>query len=230
MPECDGVQTEYGMTAIDPTAGTIDACPETVVTCEPQPIITTTELARHPRGCSVSTPAQVAMAEAIIMAVTAKIEDFYGYSLTPCCGVRVFRLNCHRARIDPILRVDKVEIGGCDCSVCNPTYTEVDLCDVVVGSEDQMAPWDRLRLCEDAGCGGSLLRVSGVWGAQYPIHPGIKAVAIQVTAKLLQSYMSGYEIIANNEDGSTRYSVPDFSLDELSLLPRHLRRYEGMAV
>jgi len=185
------------------------------------------ELAAHPKGCQFAGFED--LAESILGAVSDKIDDFYGRSVAPCLGARCFAARGRVVRIDPLLRLDTIETRPCGCDPCADAWTEMDLCGVVVAGRDDLPPWHAIERCGGATFAGQSVRVTGVWGDVWPIAPGIKAAAIVVTAKLWQSIRSNQEVIANPADGTTRILVPDFTMAEMSLLPRRLVRYVGVA-
>ena len=189
--------------------------------------VTMDELSRHPKGCQFTGFEE--LMSALLGAVSSKVDDHYGRSVAPCLGARCYRAVGGCVPIAPLLRLDTVETRACGCDPCNDAWTTLDLCDVVVDSRSGYLPWHRIERCGGATFSGLSARVTGVWGDAWPLHPGIKAAVIQVTTKLWQSMKANGEIIANPADGTTRIQVPDFTLAELSLLPRSLVRYRAEA-
>lgn len=221
--------TSCGLTAPDPIAiadlGEPSACISAA--SDPERYATLAELAAHPKGCQFTGYEDYV--SGLLAAVSSKIDDVYGRSLAVCVGARCFAAGGRRVAIDPLLRLDTIEVRACGCTPCDGTWTEIDLGDVVVGSNTDLPPWRWIEDCRGRACLSGGVRVTGAWGDAWPVHPGIKAVAITVTAKLWQSVKQNNEIIANPADGSTRFLVPDFTLNELALLPRSLVRYSGRA-
>lgn len=216
--------TTCGFEAPDPIgADAVTACGS----LDSERYATLDDLARHPKGCHFEGFED--LVADILGAVSGKIDDHYGRSVAPCEGVRCYPSVGGRVPIAPLLRLDAIETRPSGCDPCSEAWTELDLCDVVVGSRTDLPPWHYIERCGGASFAGLGVRVTGVWGDAWPVHPGIKTAAIVVTAKLWQSIKSNQEIIANPADGTTRIQVPDFTMDELSLLPRSLVRYRAEA-
>lgn len=228
---CTVPKTGCGFDAPDPLVGLGSppaACGSAV---DPERFVTLAELAAHPKGCRIT--GFETLATWILGSVSAAVDDFYGRPMAPCSGARCFQAaGCEGVDIDPALRVDLVDVGSCGCSGAPAEWTEVDLCDVVVWSDSDLPPYRHVTgcgLCRT--CGHSQVRVTGVWGDAWPIHPAIRAAVITVAAKLFLVSKESAKIIQNREDGSTSYNIPDFSMGELTaLLPRSLVRYRGGAV
>lgn len=221
--------TSCGLPAPDPIAladlGEPGACGSAP---DPERFATLDELAAHPKGCQFTGYED--LARALLGAVSDKIDGVYGYAVAPCVGARCYEPGKGgRVAIDPLLRLDTVETRPCGCDPCLDTWTEVDLCDVVVGSAADTPPWRWIAPCSAGTFAGRSVRVTGAWGTAWPLHSGIRTAAIVVTAKLWQAMRQNNEIIANPADGSTRFLVPDFTMDELSLLPSQPRRYRACA-
>lgn len=218
--------TSCGDEALDPIgSASISACGE----LDSERYATLDDLAAHPKGCIVTGFEE--LARGVLGAVSDKIDDFYGRSVAPCLGARCFGARGGRVDVAPLLRLDTLEMRPCGCNPCDAPWTEVDLCDVVVGrnSAVDLPPWHYIERCGGWSFAGQSVRVTGVWGDAWPLAAGIKTCAIVVTTKLWQAMKSNGEIIANPADGTTRIQVPDFTLDELSLLPRRLVRYQAVA-
>ena len=228
---CTAPKTGCGFDAPDPIAG-IGADPAACGSVvDPERFVTLAELSAHPKGCRIV--GAETLATWILGAVSAAVDDHYGRPMAPCTGARCFRAaGCEVVDIDPALRVDAVEVGSCGCGGAEASWTAVDLCDVVVWSDSDLPPYRRITLCGLCqACGRSQVRVTGVWGDAWPIHPAIRAAVITVAAKLFLVSKESAKIIRNQEDGSTSYNIPDFSMGELTaLLPRSLVRYHGRAV
>lgn len=220
--------TTCGMEASDPIGEeVIAACPDG------GGLVTPEELAGHPNGCAINAGSED-LAEGIIQVVSAKIADYYGVpSIAPCLGTRCFDIGpCGVIRIDPMLRVDEVEItSDCNCDGdCDRVYSTVDLCDVVVTGAYDLPPWTSLKVCRGAICGGSA-RITGVFGQMWPIPPLIKAVCILAVAKVYKAAMKSEDIITNREDGSISFDATKLDIArELALLPAGLFRYQWVAV
>lgn len=230
MP-CTAPKTGCGFEAPDPLVGTGGPPAACGAAVDPERFVTLAELAGHPKGCRIA--GHELLASWILGAVSAAVDDHYGRQMAPCQGARCFTASgCDGVAIDPALRVDSVEVGSCGCGGAVATWTEVDLCEVVVWSDSDLPPYSRLSSCSlCAACGRSQVRVTGVWGDAWPIHPAIRAAVITVAAKLFLVSKESAKIIRNQEDGSTSYNIPDFSMSELTaLLPRSLVRYYGRAV
>lgn len=223
-------KTTCGFDAPDPIGDEeILACPNGGA------LITPDELVIHPNGCSISS-GHTDFVQGLIEAVSGRIADVYGVpGIAPCLGVRCFDVEpCGTIGIDPMLRVDSVEIApGCSCSeTCDRVYTEVDLCDLVVSGDLDLAPWTGMRLCSTSAlCGHGSARVTGVFGQMWPIPPAIKAIAIMAVARLYRSATKGGDVITNREDGSLKFDVTDLVISkELALLPTGLFSYRWRAV
>lgn len=220
-----GPLSSCGLEAHDPIGdAAVTACSGVSAT---ERYATLVELATHPKGCAFV--GHEALVEELLGAVSAKIDDYYGRSVAPCLGTRCFTALRRRLDVDALLRVDTVETRPCGCSPCDGEWTELDLDRVVVGSASDLPPWRWMEDCDARICRGAGVRITGVWGDAWPVHPGLKTVAIQVTAKLWQSMKSNGEVIANPADGTTSILVPDFTLAELALLPRGPVRYRASA-
>jgi hypothetical protein len=220
--------TSCGFDAPDPIGEEeILACPSG------RSLITLEELAGHPNGCRIAAGSED-LAEGIIDLVSSKIADYYGVpNIAPCLGARCFEVDsCGNVRIDPMLRVDEVELSsGCGCTGdCDRVYSSVELCDVVVAGVYDLPPWTGLKICKGAVCGDSV-RVTGVYGHIWPIPPAIKAVAVMAVAKIYKSTTKSGDVITNREDGSLRFDVTEASIGkELALLPNGLFSYQWRAV
>lgn len=223
-------KTTCGFDAPDPIGDEeILACPNGGA------LITPDELVIHPNGCSISS-GHADFVQGLIEAVSSRIADYYGVpTIAPCLGVRCFPVDsCGNVRIDPMLRVDEVEIaGGCTCGEpCDRVYTAVDLCDLVVDGDLDLPPWTGMRLCGTlALCGRGSARVTGVFGQMWPIPPAIKAIAIMAVARLYRAATKSGDVITNREDGSLKFDVTDLAISkELSLLPTGLFSYQWRPV
>lgn len=230
MP-CTAPKTGCGFDAPNPFEGLgapVDACGAAI---DPERFVTLADLAAHPKGCRVT--GYEPLASWILGAVSAAVDDHYGRQMAPCSGARCFQAaGCEGVAVDPALRVDKVEVGTCGCAGSTSVWTELDLCDVVVWSDSDLPPYKRITcsgLC--SACSRSQVRVTGIWGDAWPIHPAIRAAVVTVAAKLFLVSKESAKIVRSQEDGSTSYNIPDFSMSELAaLLPRSLVRYSGAAV
>lgn len=223
-------KTTCGFDASDPIGDEeILACPNGGA------LITPDELVIHPNGCSISA-GHADFVQGLIEAVSGKIADVYGVpTIAPCLGERCFPVDsCGVIRIDPMLRVDSVEIAsGCNChETCDRTYTEIDLCDLVVSGDMDLPPWTGMRLCgTHALCGHGSARVTGVFGQVWPIPPALKGIAIMAVARLYRSATKGGDVITNREDGSLKFDVTDLVISkELALLPTGLFSYRWRPV
>ena len=223
-------KTTCGFGAADPIGDEeILACPNGGA------LITPDELVIHPNGCSISS-GHADFVQGLIEAVAGKIADAYGVpTIAPCLGVRCFPVDsCGVIRIDPMLRVDSVEIASdCNChESCDRTYAGIDLCDLVVSGDMDLPPWTGMRLCSThALCGYGAARVTGVFGQLWPIPPAIKAIAIMAVARLYRAATKGGDVITNREDGSLKFDVTDLVISkELALLPTGLFSYRWRPV
>ena len=226
---CDCARTECGGLATDPFKP--DEYPvELAARCAPLPYASEDDLTCHPEWCDLG--GCEALIEGALAIITEKIDEHLGTSFAPVYGTKCYEVHGIEVQIDPILRVDKVEIGSSACSKCDIAWQEESLCNVVVGSNAQCPPWERLSLCNGCSmCPGSKVRVTGVWGVGWPVPPAIKGVAISLAIKLIKAMRGDTVTIANNEDGTFDFSESNFSLaTELSLLPRRYIRYRMTAV
>ena len=223
-------KTTCGFDAPDPIGDEeILACPNGGA------LITPDELVVHSGGCTFAT-AHADFVQGLIETVSSKIADVYGVpTIAPCLGTRCFDvLPCGTIRIDPMLRVDSVELAaGCGCyDDCDRTYTEVDLCDLVVSGDMDLAPWTGMRLCRTHPlCGRGSARVTGVFGQIWPIPPALKAIVIMAVARLYRAATKSGDVITNREDGSLKFDVTDLVISkELALLPTGLFSYRWRGV
>lgn len=168
----------------------------------------------------------------IILAVSEKINDYYGERVDPCYGTRCFQVHRCKVEIDSAIRVERVEISKCSCDECIMDWTPLNPCDVVLVSKDNggLPPYTSLKLCNCCACPGTMVRVTGVWGLFWPIPQSIRAVIAGVTNKVYKAMTEGNRVISNLSDGVTTFVGASFSLDEFSLLPRRPLRYRGRRV
>lgn len=219
-------QSWCGGDAFDPI-GDDDVLACTEVASASERYVTLAELEAHPKGCQTGDFTD--LATSIIGAVSDKVDEFYGHSVAPCLGTRCFKAKSSRIQIDALLRADAVETRPCGCNACDQPWTSIDIDRIVVGAAADLPPWKWLEDCDGIICRGDGVRITGVWGDRWPIMDGIKTAVIVVAAKVFQATRQNNEIVANALDGSTRFYVPDFTLNELSLLPRKPIRYRATA-
>lgn len=229
---CAAPYTNLGILAPDPFTGVgAPAVPGACGSAEnSERFVTVAEMAAHPRGCKIQGYED--MARWALGAVSDRVDEFYGEPQGPCLGVRGFRSrDCGHLDISPALRIDMVEVGPCGCGQ-DQTWTELDLCDVVVHSMSGLPPYRRLTNCSlCTACGNSQVRITGVWGKAWPVADSIKMAVVTVATKLFQSSKESGKVLVNNLDGTTSYNVPDFSMAELTgLLSRKGARYVGVRV
>lgn len=216
------------------SAGDIGDLPATGECVDHLDIVSLDDLSAHPSGCSVPA-GQEALYTGILQAAWGLVEDHYGKQYIPCQVSRCYRARCGWIPIDPFLTVTLVESSRFRCDdVCEDMgWTEVSLDDVHLGSDTYERPWRRLKVCtgtSNCGCGKSV-RVTGLVGAEWPVSPLVKLVVTMIATKAARVMRSAGEVIANNEDGTTRFMLPDSAfVDELALLPRSKFDYEWRAV
>ena len=99
------------------------------------------------------------------------------------------------------------------------------------GAGESKAPWTELYLCDCCDyCGRRAVRVTGAFGQMYPIPSSILSVARAMAVATIRASVKGNQVIANNEDGSLSYTVPDSAFNMLDRLPSIYCEFHGMAV
>ncbi len=222
-------QTACGLPAVDPFEG--EAAP---AACGPDagwgtPLITIHDMAKHPNFTCDPGPGADPLVDQFIVVLSDMIRNRYGDDLGVCLDTRCFPLRGCRADIKPAIRVDTVELGSCQCGSCAIDFTEVPIEEVLVDSPTGDYPWTSLKLCSGCSCGAGTVRVTGVWGNNYPLPRSITGLMVVATVSAVDAIRLGRTIISTSEDGTTTIEG-SIQTKVLKMLPNNLRRIRGRAL
>ena len=183
------------------------------------------DLRAHPRGCKV-TAAQEDFADGLLAAAWREAGKQLGMRLTPVLETRCYEAGeCGVVRVPGLLRMDAAAVGD---DACAGDFADVELEELMLGPQ-ATAPWRTVCGCSGSSLYRKSLRVTGLWGDLWPIPPEVPTVVVMAAAKALESMKNSGQVISNNEIGETRFFVPDFGFEEMTLL-HGLREPGGVPV